>query len=244
MSDFLNEEVHHDEEQPAWLATFADMSLLLLIFFILLFSLSTLDPTKFEKSFGSIKGAMGGDHKSSPTMRGEDGAGKLYDDAKLRKELVEAQKQNFNDIRSFLVEQGVEGQIGAVLDEGVITLRLPANVLFEQFNENILPENKKVLDVLADIFVKKRDQHIDIRGYTDNVEPPEGMRFKDNWELSALRAVTVLRYLLSKGIESTRLTATGFADLNPLLPNTSEENRGRNRRVEFVLEKTVSNEGR
>lgn len=240
MNDPYDEADIGEEPNDEWLATFADICLLLLIFFILLFSLSTIDPTKFMNSFGVIKGAMGGDDALSSASEGKGDAGKLEESIKIRKEMLEAQKQTFNEIRSFLVEQGVEGKIGAVLDEGVITLRLGANILFGQFDDAMPAGSSKILDVLVSILVKKREQNIDIRGYTDNQEPPEGLRFKDNWELSALRSVAVLRYLLSKGIESTRLTATGFADLNPLLPNTTEENRARNRRVEFVLERTVS----
>jgi len=83
------------------------------------------------------------------------------------------------------------------------------------------------------------DQRISIRGFTDDVPPSRNSRFKDNWEISSLRAVYVLRYLMQLGIEQNRLTATGLADLEPLYPNNSSENRARNRRVEIVLEKQV-----
>lgn len=227
------------EENQEWITTFADMSMLLLVFFILLFSLSTLDPAKFQNSFGSIKGALGGDAKGTPAAdrKVEDGA--LHEMVRQRKEMMEAQTNTFNDIRSFLVQNGVEGKIGAVLDQGTIILRLPAQLLFDRHSTQLSPESEKVLKVLKDIFVKERSQNVDIRGYTDNTPPPEGARFKDNWELSALRAVTVLRYLLGQGIEAPRLTATGFGDLEPIMANTTEENKARNRRVEFVLHRTV-----
>lgn len=237
-----DEEITPDE---GWLATFADMSLLLLVFFILLFSLSTLDPSKFTESFGSIKGALGGATMGMPPVatesKGEQGA--LHEAVKMRKEHIEAQKQTFNEIRSYLTQNGVEGQVGAVLDEGTITLRLPANILFGRFQEGLNEESHKILRVLHEIFVNRREQQIDVRGYTDDGPPPAGLRFKDNWELSALRAVSVLRYLLSQGIEASRLTATGFGDLEPLVPNTTEENRARNRRVEFVLHRNVTKAG-
>lgn len=237
-----DEEITTDE---SWLATFADMSMLLLVFFILLFSLSTLDPSKFTESFGSIKGALGGDKMGMPPVstksQGDQGA--QHEAVKLRKEQIEAQKQTFNEIRSYLTQNGVEGQVGAVLDEGTITLRLPANVLFERFHETLSADSHKLLRVLHEIFVNRREQQIDIRGYTDDEAPPAGLRYRDNWELSALRAVSVLRYLLSQGIEPSRLTATGFGELEPLLPNTTEANRARNRRVEFVLQRKVTKAG-
>lgn len=229
------------EESQEWITTFADMSLLLLVFFILLFSLSTLDPAKFKNSFGSIKGALGGDAKGTPASdrKVEDGA--LHDMVRQRKEMLDAQTHVFNDIRSFLVQNGMEGQIGAVLDQGKIILRLPARVLFDRHSTQLTPESEQALKVLRDIFIKQRTQNIDIRGYTDNSPTPAGARFHDNWELSALRAVTVLRYLLAQGIEAPRLTATGFGDLEPIMANTTEENKAKNRRVEFVLHKEVAN---
>ncbi len=229
-----------DDEGEGWLATFADISMLLLVFFILLFSLSSVEKTKFLQAMGSIKGALGGDQSSLSRNDPTAITGALHDEVKRRKELIEAQKQTFNDIRSFLVQNGVEGQVGAVLEEGTITLRLPGKVLFGPSSTELTEESKKVLDVLKNIFVQRREQRIDIRGYSDDTPVPAGSRFADNWELSALRAVNVLRYLLTEGIEADRMTATGYGSLNPILPNTSEENKARNRRVEFVLQRDVT----
>ena len=77
---------------------------------------------------------------------------------------------------------------------------------------------------------------INIKGHTDDI-PIATERFPSNWELSAVRATTVLKYLIGKGISARRLTATGYGDSDPLVPNTSDRNRAVNRRVEFVLEK-------
>ncbi len=228
------------DEGEGWLATFADISMLLLVFFILLFSLSSVEKTKFLQAMGSIKGALGGDQSSLALKDPTAISGALHEEVKRRKELIEAQKQTFNDIRSFLVQNGVEGQVGAVLDEGTVTLRLPGKVLFGPNSTELTEESKKVLDVLKNIFVQRREQRIDIRGYSDDTPVPADARFADNWELSALRAVTVLRYLLAQGIEADRMTATGYGSLNPILPNTTEENKARNRRVEFVLQRDVT----
>ncbi len=228
-------------EGEGWLATFADISMLLLVFFILLFSLSSVEQTKFMAAAGSIKGALGGKDRGLEADTPIGFAGQMHEQVKKRKELIEAQKQTFNEIKSFLVKSGVEGQVGAVLDEGTITLRLPARILFAANSSELTPESENVINVLKDIFVQRREQSIDIRGYTDNSPIPEGARFKDAWELSALRAVTVLRFLLASGIDPERMTATGFGSLHPIMPNNNEENRAKNRRVEFVLKREVTN---
>ena len=96
-----------------------------------------------------------------------------------------------------------------------------------------------MLRSLLNIFMQERDQTINIKGYTDNSPVPPGKRYKDNWELSALRAVNVLRWFVDAGVPIVRLTATGMGDLNPLFPNDTPENQARNRRVEFSLERQV-----
>ncbi len=240
MSDELPSDDDDIEEGEGWLATFADLSMLLLVFFILLFSLSSVEKTKFMAAMGSIKGALGGDESSLAFKAPQATFGAQQEDVKKRKELIEAQKQSFNEIRSFLVENGMQGQISAVLDEGTITLRLPAKVLFAPQSTELDEKSLHVLSVLKDIFVRRREQKIDIRGYTDDSPVIPTARFKDNWDISALRAVSVLRYLLSQGIEADRMSATGLGSLNPIMPNTTEENRARNRRVEFVLEREVT----
>ncbi len=239
-----NEPIQSDdddvEEGEGWLATFADISMLLLVFFILLFSLSSIEQSKFLATVGSIKGALGGDKASLAHDKPVGTEGSKQEEVKMRKELIEAQTQTFNEIKSFLVKNGMDGQVSAVLDEGTITLRLPAKILFAQGSAELNAESEKVLNILKDIFVQRREQTVDIRGYTDDTPLGPNSRFKDAWELSALRAVNVLRYLLAKGVDPERMTATGLGALNPLLPNNTEENRAKNRRVEFSLKREIT----
>ena len=86
------------------------------------------------------------------------------------------------------------------------------------------------------MFRDHADYRIAIRGHTDDLGI-DTAQFPSNWELSAVRATTVLRYFIGQGIDPERMTATGYADYLPLVENNSVENRARNRRVEFVLEK-------
>lgn len=228
------------EDSREWLVTFADMSLLLLVFFILLFSMSKMDDERFQESFYSVRMALGdamGGTLGGEKIREED-LGVFIDQALIHKQMVENQKRIFSDFRYYQNTEGLEGVVGAHLDEGTITLRVPGDVLFGAGEVALTPEGRKVISELRDFFIRYHDQMINIRGFTDDT-PVRGGRFRDNWEISALRAVNVLRYLLELGIEPGRLTSTGLADLYPLYPNISEENRARNRRVEFVLEKRI-----
>lgn len=230
-----------DDSGGEWLTTFADLSMLLLVFFVLLYSMSTIDTDMFSKTFSSVTQALQGNLQKISTSRiTQDEAGILIDQALMRRQIIESQRKVFAEVKTLQTKKGVEGLVSANFEDGVITLRVPGDVMFESGQIDLTPEGRQLLLTLKNFFIQHKDQTIKVIGYTDNVRPSSRSRFKDNWEISALRAVSVLRELLGMGIESTRLTATGLAYLNPLYPNTTDEYRAKNRRVEFVLEKRVT----
>ena len=245
---FENDKYNHftEEEIPpsegaSWLVTFADLTMLVLVFFILLFSVSTVDVQRFTKSFQSVRSELSGKDKFTSQIKQAKDNTSIIDSVRLQQQLIQQQEKVFSEIRTYLTEAGKQDNIAATFDKGKITLRLPSDLLFDPGSVELNSAAKIQLDALADILIKNKGQDINIKGYTDNVEPAAG-RFKDSWEISSLRAVNVLRYLMSIGIESSRLTATGLSSLNPLYPNDSEENRAKNRRIEFELERKVGND--
>ena len=231
-----------EDEKVEWMGTFSDMCLLLLVFFILLFSMSSIDQKQFSESFVSVRKVFGGQDANLMNSKVRDENSVLMETVRMQRSLIEAQRKVYSDIRTFLNQNGQEGIIGAVFDNGIVTLRVPSSALFAPGDVSLTPEAKLVLENIKKILVKNYNQDVNIRGYTDDAPPPDGSRFRDNWEVSSLRAVNVLRYLLGQGIEARRLTATGLADLDPLFPNDSVRNRAKNNRVEFVLERKVAQE--
>ncbi len=229
-----------DDSGGEWMTTFADLSMLLLVFFVLLYSMSTLDTDKFSKTFSSVTKALSGRLQKVSTSRiSRDEAGVLIDQALMRRQIVESQRKVFAEVKTLQTKKGVEGLVSANFEDGVITLRVPGDVLFLPGRVQLTERGRQVILTLRNFFIQHPDQQIKIIGYTDDSLPSGKGRFKDNWEISAMRAVNVLRDLLKMGIKSNRLTATGLADINPLFPNTSPEFRAKNRRVEFILEKRV-----
>ncbi|NDV18731.1 OmpA family protein [Pseudodesulfovibrio sp. JC047] len=238
-SIFLQEE--EEDGGNEWLTTFADLSMLLLVFFVLLYSMSTIDTHKFSETFSSVTQALQGKMRQISTSRiTREEAGVLIDQALMRRQIIESQRKVFAEVKTLQTKKGIEGLVSANFEDGRIVIRVPGDVMFPSGRVTLTPEGARLVATLKDFFIQHKDQTIKIVGYTDNVRPSRRSRFKDNWEFSALRAVNVLRELLKMGIESTRLTATGLAYLNPLVPNSSAEYRAKNRRVEFVLEKRVS----
>jgi chemotaxis protein MotB len=229
-----------ENEGQEWLTTFADLCMLLLVFFILLYSMSTLDDEKFSETFSSVTRALSGQMEQIATSRiTQEEAGVLLDQVLMQRQIIESQRKVFSEVKALQTEKGIEGVVSATFENGVITLRAPGDVFFKPGQVRLSPLGEKIMLAMKDFFVQHPDQVINIRGYTDDTQPT-GRVYQDNWEVSALRAVNVLRFLLEQGIEANRLTATGLASLNPIVPNTSAENRAKNRRVEFILEKRVT----
>ena len=117
-----------------------------------------------------------------------------------------------------------------------------SSVLFDVGKADISPDGKQSLDSLAAAVLDlEREIPPDIPwilrvdGHTDSTPLSGGGQFKSNWELSAARAVSVVQYLISKGVEPDRLAAAGFGEFQPIEQGTDEESLARNRRIELKL---------
>ena len=233
-----------EEDEPddtSWMDTFADLSLLLLVFFILLYTLSSVNENKFANTFSSISRAIQGENANiSASKVSRKDPGVILDQVMQRKQMIQMQQKVFTDVKTLQTTKGLEGLISANFEDGVITMNVPSDALFTIGEVTLSDKGKGVVRGLTNFFTMHPEQKIHIRGFTDNSTPSGYGRFKDNWEISSLRAVNVLREVLATGIPVNRLSATGLADINPLVPNTSEKNRSKNRRVEFILERVVT----
>lgn len=239
--DAADLEDDEETEVPSeWLTTLSDMSMLLMSFFIMLFSMSSLDAQKFSESMNSVQSALGGKKEGSlsgPSATKE--LSTLVEQARLRQRILGEQHRVYDEFRSYVSDKGLQNVVGATLEAGKITITMPSGVLFPKDGVDLTEEGKKQLKMLYDFLIKTSQERINIRGFTDDQPPAPGSRYRDNWEISSLRAVSVLRFMLSLGLPSNRLTATGLADLEPLYPNTTPDHRARNQRVEFALERWI-----
>ncbi|WP_226673585.1 flagellar motor protein MotS [Rossellomorea aquimaris] len=219
---------------PRWMVTFSDLITLILVFFILLFSMSQIDIVKFRTIADSFQQRQilefypsvipFDDPSAEPEMESEDSQGK--DDQDLNSLL--------SNIQSYLKENKLSDVIVATRTERGVVLVLQEQALFDSGEATVLedayPFLNKVGDLLAGIpnFVK-------VEGHTDN-RPIDTYRFPSNWELSSARASSVIRYLTRTGdLDPTRFIAVGYGDTRPIAPNDTSENLQKNRRVEVII---------
>lgn len=257
-------ELTDEQGSPGWLMTYADLMTLLLVFFVLLFSMSNLEKERFADAVRSFKSAfqnavsgapdsliplenmtpgtpaeindaiMQAPQDSNPAEQND-----AEDSAQSEIAALEWQQLTRDLERAFQLMQMEDAvEIGAPKD-GKLSLRVKGAALFNSgsadFNYAMLP----MLDALLETLIVNPGYKMEIQGHTDDI-PIQTAQFPSNWELSAVRATTVLRYLIDSGINPKRLTATGYGASIPLMPNISPENRAANRRIEFVLEKRAS----
>jgi len=227
------EEIAQTDSRGAWLMTYADLVTLILVFFVLLFSLSKMETGNILDALKSFEITIGNETPKTSLFDIID-TGSLRKRKKLDQLTGMREMDVFKEMKSFISKMSLGESVNAEFTEGKIVLRVEGSVLFRSGSADLLPQASQILSDIIQIIQNNPQYDVDIQGHTDN-RPISTPKFASNWELSAIRATTVLRYLIENGISGERLTATGFADLRPIASNYSPEGRRKNRRVEFVL---------
>ncbi|MBU8789140.1 MULTISPECIES: flagellar motor protein MotS [Bacillus] len=209
-------------KSPSWMITFTDLITLILVFFILLFSMSQIDLQKFKTAVGSFQER--GDKKAAAEAGGGESMPGESEDDLLKK------------ISGYIEKNRLSRLITAKRDERGVVLVLQEAVLFDSGKAEIKNQAYPLLHKMAVLF-KSLPNQIDVEGHTDS-RPISTYRFPSNWELSAARASTVIGYFTSKEkLDSSRFLAVGYADTKPVRDNRTESHMKENRRVEIVIRK-------
>ncbi len=226
------------DDEATWLVTYADLMTILLVFFILLYTLVTLETEKYKHAVETIKVQV----KDTRALIGLMELMEIPDTADKQisiEDITGLKKRSqslFENIQKFARASSQRENISTRVLDGKIIVNIKGKALFPSGSAALNDTAIFIFDEIIQILADYPDYNINIKGHTDNI-PIATPIFPSNWELSAVRATTVLKYLISKGMSPQRLTATGYGEALPLVPNTTDENRALNRRVEFVLEK-------
>jgi chemotaxis protein MotB len=210
---------------PLWMTTFSDMSTLLLTFFVLLLSYSTVTMEKFQGAMSSMKDAFGVKSELKQIQ------------ATYEQKLAQRYKnmnEKLEQIEQTLEKNQLQEQVRVNVQETGIHIRFGDNVLFglgeAELRPEILPILGKILETINDGY-----KEILVEGHTDDI-PISTERFPSNWELSSARALSVVRYFHDQqGISAEKLVAVGHGEFRPVAANDSPDNRAKNRRVEVFF---------
>jgi len=184
--------------------------------------------------------------KSVEQLKGEKGdlikerAG-LADEVEQLKKLraaSEARNADYKKLLDKLHKMIDAGTLEVKIRNGRMVVRMPSDVVFPSGSSTIKPEAQKAITELAQTLKEFRDRKFVVIGHSDST-PIKSERFPSNWELSAQRAVEVVKLLISAGVPPTILSAAGQAEFDPLIKETNEKHKATNRRVELVFMPTI-----
>jgi len=231
MANKKKKEPEQPKGSPAWMTTYGDMMTLLLCFFVLIVSMSTMEIEKMKAAAASLKGALSAlpfQERVRPApivpkrpIKGQEKRGKRNRAiAKLKKVIREHELEKI--IKIYEIPQGIHLVIGD-----------PA--LFDTGRAVIKPEILPILNELVEV-IHTGENLIRIEGHTDNV-PIHNPQYEDNWELSISRSLSVIRYIRNRqDIDPKKLRPVGCGEFHPVASNDTEEGRAMNRRVEIFIE--------
>src|SRR5262249_33909439 len=148
---------------------------------------------------------------------------------------LEAKSKQYEELAGTLKDQIQSGQVEISELRGKMTVKLKDKVVFGSGSAAINKQGREALDAVAKAFQGLQGKTVVVAGYTDNVPVAAKSPFKDNWALSTERAVSVVRYLQTQGVDPKMLGAAGFSEYRPLASNDTPEGRSQNRRIEIAL---------
>lgn len=202
-----------------WLLTYSDLFTLLFAFFVLIVAISQIDEVKFQRVAQSMEQSVG--------------------KQKMEEVKVYSLQEIYANLEKIVKEEGLSDQAEVNYSPVGIVMRFKGNVLFSSASATISTSANTVLEKISQEIIKM-PYKIAVEGHTDN-RPISTGQFPSNWELSAARAASVVRFFIGQGVQPYKVRAVGRADTKPLLPNMDEngkeipENQAMNRRVEIVF---------
>ncbi len=248
---------------PAWMSTFSDLMNLLLCFFVLLFSMSTVDAQKFQEIAASLSSTFsvlpsGGSTIKDDGILVSSGASQLsnlstyynsvglseegevsqeVEDAKseLEKEGMAESENMAEQIEGALEEKNLGDVVEVTATSKYVVLNMNGALLFDSSKAELKADAISIIDRVADVLYVYDDHLIYIEGHTDNL-PINTAKFPNNMMLSLHRAYSVYDYFVSKkGFNEATLTSLGKGDAVPIASNSTAEGRAQNRRVEIKI---------
>ncbi|RDW16377.1 flagellar motor protein MotS [Oceanobacillus arenosus] len=237
---------------PKWMVTYSDMITLILVFFVLLFSMSQVDQTKLDAVSQSFQNRMIFDFFPSvvpseyPTDRTsveETGENRnAFEDPinlDIERDIEEPEEADsltalVGNVEAYLDEHDLNGLITANRTDRGVELVLQDSIFFNPGDANILETGIPFLQRIGTL-LSQIPNEVKVEGHTDS-RPENSFRYPSNWELSGARASSVVRYFIEfYNIDESRFSIAGYGELRPLTENDTPANMTKNRRVEIII---------
>ncbi|HUW75431.1 MAG TPA: flagellar motor protein MotD [Gallionella sp.] len=230
------------ENHDRWLVSYADFVTLLFAFFVVMYSISSVNQKKYKTFSDSLSIAFSNQPNASLTTivpGDQDQLLKALVDKRTAREVEQQRRmqERMNNLagglKRVLLPLIKQHLVDITTTKRGVVIDIRASSLFKTGEADIQPGALGVLHKVA-AELNNEKLPIEVEGYTDDI-PIKTAQFPSNWELSSARASSVVRMMIDNGVSSERLAAVGLASNHPLVPNDSPENRDRNRRVSITI---------
>jgi chemotaxis protein MotB len=227
------------ENHERWLISYADLITLLFAFFVVMYAISVVNEGKYKVFSVSLGDAFSRTSTSSSYQPGQAQAILPIPTVleKRRMDALKREKESLTrlarDLSSTLAPLVREGKVRVTQNSRGVTVEINASVLFDPGEARLTPESDEALRALA-VQLRNDSHAVQVEGHTDPT-PIANAQFPSNWELSAVRAGSVVRLFIDSGVAPERLTVVGHGANIPVAPNATAEGKARNRRVAVTI---------
>jgi chemotaxis protein MotB len=207
-----------------WLITLSDLLMLLVIFFVILFSL------ELQK------------HAPNLSVRGQVKKNQIEQKAAATMPVAQSKSASVEkELAAMLNREKSPQEVTVKRVADLVTLTLPEGIVFDPGYAQLKPSAQTTMEKVAAFIRERPNLVMEVQGHTDD-KPISNTRYPSNWELSVDRATQVAKALIGMGVNPSQLSVKGFGEYHPLYPNNSDENRLKNRRVEIQFTVTQTND--
>jgi|SRR5680860_14707 len=250
------------ENGERWLLTYSDLITLLMIFFVVLYSMSKVDAQKFQAIADSLNKALGGGTPSKIELSVSPAGPSLFqtgtpsskttipgngtdpnNTAYVKPDTTAGQGNATAEIMSidaikakldkFAADNGIQMKLISSIEERGLVVSIQDTLLFESGSAIITAQARAILEKISTVLATEPNQ-IKVEGHTDNL-PINTAQFPSNWELSVIRATNVVEIIQHDGITPDRLSATGYGEYRPISSNDTAAGRAKNRRIDLII---------
>lgn len=228
-----------EHASEAWLIPYADILTLLLALFIVLFAVSQTDQKKVEQMANAFSSAFNsggpsmfdknGPSANQSTTLPMDDANQAY--VKENQQLLEVKKS----MDEYIKESGLQEDLNTVLTGDGLLIRIKEKALFPSGSATLIGASQQIGKPVAAL-LSTISQKVIISGHTDNV-PIANSEFASNWDLSSRRSLNFMKFILAQPsqLDPARFSTVSYGEYQPAVPNTTEEGKAQNRRVEILI---------
>lgn len=234
------------DDSERWMLSYLDFITLLMIFFLMMYSMSTVDSKKAAALANSLKvGFNSGNGQSVIAVSdSSDDAPIVVDDETLADEADKAEEEKLADVKKKVDElvnsSDLKGSVTTSIQERGLLISFNDSVFFNSGEANIKSDWQSKLKSISKV-LNGIDNYIRVEGHTDNVAINTDY-FHSNWQLSSVRAANVVEFLITQGsVSPGRLSSVGYGEYRPIKNNDNEEGKSSNRRVDIVILNTKLN---